>query len=151
MRLTSHTDYSLRVLIYLGLHGDRRVNVSEISEQFCISRNHLVKVINNLARGGFILSHRGKGGGVTLARPPEKINLGKVVRFTEGPLQVVECFRSDNACVITSACTLADVLSEACSNFLKTLDRYTLADLLIKRSSLMRRLGSQPASPASHN
>jgi Rrf2 family transcriptional regulator, nitric oxide-sensitive transcriptional repressor len=144
MRLTSYTDYSLRVLIYLGLQSDRRVKVSEISERFHISRNHLVKVINNLGRGGFIRSHRGKGGGITLARVPEKINLGQVVRFTEGSLQVVECFRSGNACVITGACTLADVLREACSSFLKVLDRHTLADLLIKRTSLMRRLVSQP-------
>jgi len=151
MRLTSYTDYSLRVLIFLGLQSDRRVNVSEISEGFQISRNHLVKVINNLARGGFILSHRGKGGGIALARAPEKINLGQVVRFTEGPFEVVECFRSGNACVITGACTLTDVLREACGSFLKVLDRHTLADLLINRTSLMRRLGSQSRTAASRN
>lgn len=151
MRLTSYTDYSLRVLIYLGLQSDRRVNVSEISERFRISRHHLTKVINDLSRGGFVRSYRGKGGGITLARAPEKINLGQVVRFTEGSLQLVECFRSDNACVITGVCTLADVLREACGSFLKVLDGHTVADLLTKRTSLKRRLWPQPATVASHN
>jgi len=151
MRLTSYTDYSLRVLIFLGLQTDRRVNVSEISERFSISRHHLTKVINDLSRGGFVRTYQGKGGGITLARSPEKINLGQVVRFTEGPLEVVECFRSGNACVITGVCSLADVLREACGSFLKVLDDHTLADLLMKRTSLVRRLRLHPGMTASQN
>jgi len=149
MRLTSHSDYSLRVLIYLALNGDRRSNASEIATRFRISRNHLVKVIHGLAKGGFLRSYQGKGGGIVLGLPPEEINLGRVVRYTEGPIQLVECFRSDNRCVITGSCALAGMLREAADSFLAVLDRFTLADMVEKRVSLMRLLKIQPASASS--
>ena len=148
MRLTSHTDYSLRVLIYLALNGDRRSNVSEIAARFRISRNHLVKVIHGLSRGGFLQSYRGKGGGIVLAHAPKQINIGRVVRYTEGPMQLVECFRSGNRCVITGSCVLAGVLGEASDSFLGVLDRFTLADLVAERASLVRLLKIKPAKPA---
>jgi len=144
MRLTSHSDYSLRVLIYLALNGDRRSNASEIALRFRISRNHLVKVIHGLARGGFIRSYQGKGGGIVLARPAEQINLGRVVRYTEGPMEPVECFRSHNRCVITSSCRLAVALQEASDCFLEVLDRFSLADIMEKRTGLMRLLKIEP-------
>ena len=111
MRLTLYTDYSLRVLIYLALHGQRRANIGEIAARYRISENHLVKVVHGLVRGGFVTSYRGKGGGIALARAADDINVGEVVRFCERQPRPAECFGSDNACVITEACGLADVLA----------------------------------------
>jgi Rrf2 family nitric oxide-sensitive transcriptional repressor len=82
---TYYIDYSLRVLMYLAVHRDRMVNIAEIADCYGISCNHLIKVVHNLARGGFIKSYRGKGGGIELARDPAKINVSDVVRYTEGP------------------------------------------------------------------
>lgn len=142
MRLTLYTDYSLRVLIYLALHGQRRANIGEIAARYRISENHLVKVVHGLVRGGFVTSYRGKGGGIALARAADDINVGEVVRFCEGQPRPAECFGSDNACIITEACGLANVLAEACDIFLATLGRYTLADLVGRRSRLTRLLAA---------
>lgn len=148
MQLTYYTDYSLRVLMYLAVNRARMVNISEIADRYRISRNHLVKVVHNLARGGYIKSYRGKGGGIELARDPAQINIGEVVRYTEGPPRPVECFDAErNRCVIANACGLAEVIAEACDNFFATLDRYTLADLLKRR----RRLAKILAAPADLN
>jgi Rrf2 family transcriptional regulator, nitric oxide-sensitive transcriptional repressor len=105
--------------------------------------------VHNLARGGFIKSYRGKGGGIKLARDPEQINVGEVVRYTEGPPKPVECFDAErNRCVIANVCGLAAVIAEACDNFFATLDRYTLADLLKRRSSLSKILAPpRPPQP----
>ena len=145
MQLTYHTDYSLRVLMYLALQRNRIANISEIAERYDISRNHLVKVVHNLARGGFIKTYRGKGGGIELARDPGEINIGEVVRYTEGPLKPVECFDVErNRCVIANVCGLADVIAEACDNFLATLAQYTLADLVKRRRRLSKVLAQRP-------
>lgn len=146
MELTFYTDYSLRVLMYLGLKPGCLCSVSEIAEHYHVSRNHLVKVVHGLARGGFVRTYRGKGGGVTLGAEPERINIGAVVRYTEGPLRPVECFRSADLCVISNACKLAGIVLEACESFLATLDRYTLADLLFKGPQLRRLLSIKPDS-----
>jgi Rrf2 family transcriptional regulator, nitric oxide-sensitive transcriptional repressor len=146
MQLTYYTDYSLRVLMYLAIQRDRMVNISEIAERYGISRNHLVKVVHNLVRGGFVKSHRGKGGGIELARDPAKVNIGVVVRYTEGPLKPVECFDAEwNRCVIANACGLAHAIAEACDSFLATLDRYTLADVVKHRERLSRALALHPS------
>jgi Rrf2 family nitric oxide-sensitive transcriptional repressor len=146
LQLTYYTDYSLRVLMYLAVQPGRIVSVPEIAERYGISRNHLVKVVHNLARGGFIKSYRGKGGGIELARDPAEVNVGEVVRYTEGPPRPVECFDAErNRCLITAACGLAKVLAEACDNFFATLDRYTLADLVKQRRKLSMIL-SAPAA-----
>jgi len=161
MELTLYTDYSLRVLMYLGLRRSELSLISEIAGDYGISANHLVKVVHGLARGGFIRTYRGKGGGLALAREPQGINIGAVVRYTEGAFEPVECFRgADNHCVVTGACRLAGILQEACDSFLAALDRYTLADLLVRRAELRRHLGIAPAkfgrarrtasSPGSH-
>jgi Rrf2 family transcriptional regulator, nitric oxide-sensitive transcriptional repressor len=143
MQLTYYTDYSLRVLMYLAVNRDRMVNIAEIADRYGISRNHLVKVVHNLARGGFIKSYRGKGGGIELAREPAEINIGEVVRYTEGPPKPVECFDAErNRCVIANACGLAEVIAEACDNFFATLDCYTLADLLRRRGRLAKILAA---------
>jgi Rrf2 family transcriptional regulator, nitric oxide-sensitive transcriptional repressor len=139
MELTYYTDYSLRTLMYLAVRKDRRCTVSEIASAYGISRNHLVKVVHGLSRGGFIRSFRGKGGGILLARAAKAINVGKVVRYTEGPLRLVECFRGrENRCPITPACGLIGALREASDSFLRVLDRYTLADLTTSRARLER-------------
>jgi Rrf2 family nitric oxide-sensitive transcriptional repressor len=146
MQLTFYTDYSLRVLMYLAVNRQRLVNISEIADCFAISRNHLVKVIHNLARGSFIKSYRGKGGGIELAREPAQINIGKVVRYTEGPPRPVECFDVEkNHCIISGVCGLAEVIDQACDSFFTTLDRYTLADLLKRRVRLAKILASHPS------
>jgi Rrf2 family nitric oxide-sensitive transcriptional repressor len=138
MQLTLYTDYSLRVLIYLGLRRDRLSTVSEIAESYGISRNHLVKVVHNLASLGFIQSTRGKGGGLSLARAPEHINIGDVVRHTEQNFNIVECFDGKNrACPITAVCRLKGVLSDAASAFMRVLDGYSLADVLKNEHKLV--------------
>lgn len=144
MELTFYTDYSLRVLIYLGVRQDHLCLISDIARDYGISRNHLVKVVHGLARGGFLSTFRGRGGGIMLARKPEDIGLGDVVRYTEGSFKPVECFRAENNCVITPACFLPAVLNEAFRNFISTLDRYTLTDLLQKRTELDHFLSSAP-------
>lgn len=141
MQLTSYTDYSLRVLMYLALQRGQLVHISDIADRYTISRNHLVKVVHNLARGGYVKSYRGKGGGIELARDPAEINVGEVVRYTEGPLNPVECFDiENNRCAISGACGLAGAVEEACESFFGTLDRYVLADLVKRRALLSKAL-----------
>jgi len=140
MELTYYTDYALRVLVYAGLCQEKLCLISEVAEHYRISENHLMKVVHGLAQGGFVRTHRGKGGGLTLAKDPKDIIIGAVVRHMEGPFKPVECFRSGNECAITSACDLPNILDEAFQAFIRILDRYTLADLLERRTHLARRL-----------
>ena len=131
MQLTRFTDYSLRVLIYLGLHEDQLSTIGEIAKNYGVSENHLMKVVHTLAGRGYVETVRGKGGGMRLSRAPNLINIGDVVRDAEENLDIVECFNPANqACPLLPACALKSVLSEARKNFLATLDRYTLADLI---------------------
>lgn len=136
MRLTSFTDYAFRVLIYLALHPDRRVTIREISEAYGISRTHLMKVVNLLARQELVDAQRGPAGGLSLARAPAEIGVGEVVRKTEDELALVECFRGDNACRITPVCLLAGMLGKALKAFLAELDRWTLADVVANADAL---------------
>ena len=137
MKLTAFTDYSLRVLIYLAADTTRRATIAEIAESFGISENHLVKVVHFLGRQGWIETVRGKGGGVLLAMPPGHVNVGKVVRDTEGAAMPAECFSDDGGkCVIASACRLRGVLGEAVRAFYAVLDRYTLEDIVRNRQTL---------------
>ena len=137
MRLTSFTDYSLRVLIFLAAEPGRRGTIAEIAQAFDISENHLMKVVHLLGREGLLLNVRGKGGGLQLAQPPRSINVGEVVRITEGRPLPAECFDADrNACVITPVCRLRGVLSDAVKAFYAVLDRYTLEDLARNRNAL---------------
>ncbi|WP_376696469.1 RrF2 family transcriptional regulator [Wenzhouxiangella sp. EGI_FJ10305] len=142
MRLTQYTDYSLRVLIYLGLHDDRRCTIREISEAYGISRNHLMKVVQQLAAEGFIDSVRGVGGGLTLSAKAGSLSVGRIVRAMEPDLGLVECLRPGNECVITPACELTGMLVEARTAFLDVLDAYTLGDILAppRRRELSRLL-----------
>lgn len=139
MRLTTFSDYSLRVLMYLGVHGERLATVGEIALAYGISENHLVKVVHHLAQHRYIETTRGKGGGMRLARPPEKISVGEVVRGTEENLKLVECFdESASNCRIEPACVLKGILSRAVDAFFAALEPYTLADLLVSRPKLAK-------------
>ena len=133
MQLTRFTDFSLRVLIYLGMHPDRLATISEIAEAYRVPRNHLMKVVHQLAVLGYVETVRGNGGGMRLARNPSLITLGAVVRDVEENLDVLDCFdfRSKEVdCPLLPACVLRSVLMRARDNFLSTLDGVTLRDLL---------------------
>ncbi len=131
MRLTHFSDYALRILMYAETRSDRLITIEETAEVYGISRAHLMKVANQLTRAGFLKATRGRSGGLELARRPEKIRLGDVVRATEPDFALVECFAPGNSCLITPRCRLKGVLKEALQAFVATLDRYTLADLIL--------------------
>jgi len=141
MNLTRFSDYSLRVLICAGTHPDRLLTIAEIATAFDVSENHLMKVVHRLAQLELLETLRGKGGGLRLARSPDQINLGWVLRQTEQGLPLVECFDpTQSNCKILSACKLQGMLHEAEQGFYAVLDRYTLADLLGARSDLQQLL-----------
>lgn len=149
MRLTLYTDYSLRVLLYLGVRHPESSSVLQISQGYGISRNHLVKVVNQLAHLGFIETTRGRGGGLRLARDAEEISVGELVRRTE-KLHLVECFEPESdTCPLTPACGLRHVLSEAAEAFLAVLDRYTLADLIRQPKRMAQLLSISPPAALS--
>ena len=134
MRLTRYSDYSLRVLMYLGVRPGQLATIDEISKAYGISKAHLMKVVHELGRAGYVETVRGRGGGLRLAQSLDVINVGDVVRHSEGKMDLVECFDSEtNTCRIESACTLSGVFEEALGAFLSTLDQYTLADLVNRR------------------
>ena len=131
MQLTRFTDYSLRVLMYLGTHPDRFGTVSIIATEHGISRHHLTRVVHQLGLKGYIETTRGKGGGFRLARPPRLIRIGDVVRDMETGFEWAECFRpGDVTCRLLPSCALKPALAEAGRAFLSSLNRRTLADLL---------------------
>lgn len=134
MRLTRYTDYAMRVLLYLGAQPDRVCSIGEIAKAYGISQNHLMKVAHDLGKAGYVEGVRGRSGGIRLARPADRINVGAVVRRTEEGFELVEC----GSCLIAPACGLTGVLAEALAAFMEVLDRYTLADLLKKRGKLLR-------------
>lgn len=132
MRLASFTDYSLRVLIYLASKRDERSTVSEIADKYQISKNHLVKVVHNLSTMKLIDSFKGKGGGILLSVPPEKINVGKLIKKLENDSSLVECFGENGNCILNPTCKLKFALREAQDQFYETLEAYTLADIVTK-------------------
>ncbi|HEX6362735.1 MAG TPA: Rrf2 family transcriptional regulator, partial [Albitalea sp.] len=139
MKLTAFTDYSLRVLIYLAAEPGRRATIAEIAGAFDVKENHLTKVVHFLGKIGVLANVRGKGGGLELALPADRIVIGHVVRETEGADVVAECFGDDaNHCSIARVCRLRGVLGEALAAFYAVLDRYTLADLVQNRATLSR-------------
>ena len=149
MKLTSFTDYSLRVLIYLAAQPGERATIAQIATAFDVSENHLVKVVHFLGKQGWLANVRGKGGGLELGEAPEKIVVGRVVRETEGKAVVAECFgESGGDCQIAPNCRLRGVLGEAVTAFYAVLDRYTLADLVNNRQQLARMLFIDRPAPA---
>ena len=145
MRLTTFTDYSLRVLIFLGMRSGRRAAVGEIADAYGISKNHLLKVILFLAEQGYVATARGKGGGVQLKLDPGRIRIGEVVRRSEADSVLVECFAPlASDCRIQRACVLRAALQKALYAFYAVLDTYTLADLLANPTRLEPLLQMQP-------
>ncbi len=140
MRLTAFTDFALRALMRLAAEPARSFSTNEIATEFGISRNHLIKIVRDLAGGGFVSTQRGVGGGFRLARPPQSITLGEVVRALEQRHALVECFRSDGgACVLKSRCRLKTRLAAAREAFMRELDATTLAECAYGAPSRARR------------
>jgi Rrf2 family nitric oxide-sensitive transcriptional repressor len=137
MRLTLQTDYALRMLMYLAVHRDRPCRVTDVATDYGISRNHLLKVALKLGRLGYLTTARGRTGGIALARRPEEINLGEVVRHMEDGFDLTECMRQGGHCAITPACRLKSVVGRALEAFLDVFDGFTLADLIGNRAELL--------------
>ena len=138
MQLTLFSDYSLRIALYLASHPERRCSVDEISRAYGISRAHLVKIVQRLTELEVVSATRGRGGGLRLARAPEDINVGALVRATEPHFDIVECFdMATNTCPIAPACGLKGTLVRAQRAFLAVLDETTLADYLPRREKLV--------------
>ncbi|MEP9373824.1 Rrf2 family transcriptional regulator [Mesorhizobium sp. KR1-2] len=147
MRMTSHTDYALRMLIYLAVRPDVPCTVSDVAEAYGLSRNHLLKVAHNLSKMGLVATARGRSGGIALALPPEEINLGRLVRRMEDDFALVECLKAEGGhCRITPACRLKGVVREALDAYLAVFDRYTLADLVENADALAPLLGLSSAA-----
>lgn len=143
MRLTTYSDYALRVLIYVAVRPDPLPTIPQIAESYGISKNHLMKVVHQLGLAGYLLTTRGKGGGLRLARPAASIVLGEVIRQTEPDMAMMPCFEPINAsCAIAPACKLKRAVREARAAFLAVLDGYTLADLVQSRAMLDQLLSS---------
>lgn len=146
MRLNLATDYGLRVLMYLLARPDERARVEAMAETFAVSSHHLTKVVQRLSRAGFVATYRGRSGGIVLARQPEDINLGDVIRALEADFALVECFLEEgNSCCLSPSCRLRGVIGEALDAFMDTFSRYTLADL--QAPALSRLLALSAPSP----
>lgn len=145
MRLTVYSDYALRVLMYVALHRERRPTIAEVAASYGVSKNHIMKVVHQLGVAGYLVTVRGQSGGMRLARTPQEINLGEVVRRTEPDLALVPCFDPIGAaCVITPACVLRGALQQARHAFLSVLDGYSLADLVENRETLRQLFAAAP-------
>lgn len=131
MRLTSFSDYALRMLMYAATAGDRLITIEQAANAFRVPKTHLNKVANTLTRAGFLKAVRGRTGGLLLGRRPEDICIGDVIRLTEPDFALVECFATGNQCILTNSCKLSGMLGEAMASFHETLDRYTLADITL--------------------
>jgi Rrf2 family nitric oxide-sensitive transcriptional repressor len=142
VRLTNFSDYALRILMYAAVRSDRLITIEETAEVYGISRAHLMKVANQLTRAGYLKAVRGRSGGLALAKRPNRIKLGEVLRATEPDFTLVECFDPEGNCLISPRCRLRGALQEALSAFTGTLDRYTLADLILSPADF----GIQPAA-----
>lgn len=148
MRITLHSDYALRMLIYLAIHPDRPVTVGEMAKSYRLSRNHLLKVALNLSKGGFVETARGRSGGLRLARPAREITIGAVVRHLEEDFALVECLKTGGgACAISPVCRMKGLFGEALAAFLAVLDRHTIGDMTGKSDALAALLRIAPPEP----
>lgn len=147
MRLSEYTDYTLRVLMYCAVHRGRLVTIAELAEQHGLSKNHLMKVVNDLAHQGLIETTRGRGGGLRLLAEPEAIRIGDVVRMTETDFRLVECFDpATNACALSPSCRLKHLFGDALQAYFKALDGATLADMIQGHSAAKGRSANVPKS-----
>jgi Rrf2 family nitric oxide-sensitive transcriptional repressor len=140
MQLTTHSDYALRLLVYLAIHPkDKPATVKDAAERYGISTNHLAKVAQKLVQEKIVISQRGRGGGLHLALEPVDINIGKLIRKTEN-LEILECFGDECACPIENVCILFSAMRKAQKAFLEVLDGYTLADVVKNKPQLLQSL-----------
>ena len=147
MRLTRYTDFAIRVMLYLAAHEDRLCSIGEIATSYGISQNHLMKVASGLAGSGYVQSLRGRGGGLRLARPADQINIGHMIRHTEGKVDLVGC----GECLLAPACGMVCVFRDAVENFFATLEKFSLSDIMAKgqpeRLRLILAPAGRPVSP----
>ena len=141
MKLTSYTNFAMRSLQLAALKSPDLIRVDDVVRVHGLARPHIVKIVHELGVAGYIETQRGRGGGFRLARPAEEIIVGDVVRLTEGPLDLVECFNPENnTCPLIGICKLSRALQEATRAFMAVLDDLTLADIASNRSDLMARI-----------
>lgn len=141
MKMTSYTNYALRSLQLAALKSPQLVRVDDVAQIHSLSRPHIMKIVHELGKAGYLETVRGRGGGFRLARPAQQINVGDVVRITEGPLDVVECFNpSTNTCPLIGICILSRKMQEATAAFMAVLDTLTIADISANRGQLMERI-----------
>ncbi|MFB0871978.1 MULTISPECIES: Rrf2 family transcriptional regulator [unclassified Sphingobium] len=133
MQLTRYTDYAMRVLLHVGARDEGDLSsIQEIADVYGVSKDHLKKVAQDLGQAGLLITIRGRNGGLRLGRPASDITIGQIVRHTESGFTLVDC----SSCIIESACTLPRILNEATRAFLAVLDKYTLDDVLKRRTDL---------------
>ena len=139
MRLTKHTDFALRILVYSAMEaGERLLSVQEVTDAFEVPRTHVMKIVQKLGQLGYLQTFRGKGGGFRLGMQPEDINLGEVVKVMESSITLVEC--EEIACSDCSTCQLKDIMNQAMAAFFNVLAQYSLADALDKKTGLLTHL-----------
>ena len=152
MRLAEYTDYTLRVLMYCAANTDRLITIAEIAEAHGLSKNHLMKIVSDLARQGLVETTRGRGGGIRLIKPPSKIRIGDVVRASETDFRLVECFDPDtNTCSISASCRTKGLFGRALAAYFRELDSATLEDMVAPppgRGSVIPIRATRTAAPA---
>lgn len=147
MQLTLRSNHAMRLVMYCAVNEGRVAPVAEIARACNMSETHLAKIANHLAAQGFVETLRGRAGGVRLARAPEQLNVGQIVRASELGRCLVECLAPEtNQCPLIDVCGFRSVVTEALEAFLSVLDRYTVADLVEEREALQRTLGLLPAA-----
>lgn len=141
MKLTSYSNYALRSLQLAALRAPDLVRVEDVATIHKLSKPHIVKIVHELGKAGFLETVRGRYGGFRLARDPEEITIGEVVRLTEGPLDVVECFNPEtNSCPLIGICKLSKAMMKATDAFMAVLDDLTVADIASNRNQLLERI-----------
>ncbi|MGV6803163.1 MAG: Rrf2 family transcriptional regulator [Ruegeria sp.] len=141
MKLTSYSNYALRSLQLAALKAPNRIRVDDVVRVHGLARPHIVKIVHELGRAGYLETVRGRGGGFRLAKPAESIVIGDVVRLTEGPLDLVECFNPEkNTCPLIGICKLSQAIQKATRAFMDVLDDLTLADIASNRGELLNRI-----------
>lgn len=143
MKLTNYTNYALRSLQLAALRAPALVRVDDVTNIHQLSRPHIVKIVHELGKSGYIETVRGRGGGFKLAKPADEIRVGDVVRLTEGPLELVECFNSQsNSCPLIGVCKLSKAIMRATDAFMEVLDEMSIADIAANRSELLERINA---------
>ncbi|WP_120634656.1 Rrf2 family transcriptional regulator [Ruegeria sp. EL01] len=141
MKLTSYSNYALRSLQLAALKAPNRIRVDDVVRVHGLARPHIVKIVHELGRAGYLKTLRGRGGGFFLAKPPDEIVVGDVIRLTEGPLDVVECFNPEkNTCPLIGICKLSQAMQKATLAFMAVLDDLTLADIASNKGELLARI-----------